>query len=187
MNRTHDAHTGAHQYADKEAKRASRKVRKAIQYSCGLTCKSVAELTQTAHRLAYDEAYGHAYRGLLMQVIKSEVFGLKREVSEAFDRFNAERDAVHVTTFEENAELVRQYHDEAGWLADLKTRAAALDCRISTDEPVNDDVPPEYRGPYALRGPLSYGNQGTYEAHVPGVNLVLLADQIAQIERERAS
>jgi hypothetical protein len=119
--RTHDAHTGAHEYADKDARRVSRKVFKAVKYT--VSDKAAKELKRVAYRLAYDEGYGPVYRDLLKREIESNVLDTVRE---AFDRFNAERDAVHITTFEEDAELVRQAteQDDADRLADLQERAS---------------------------------------------------------------
>jgi hypothetical protein len=174
-NTTHDADRGAHDYADKEARRVSRKVSKAVQYT--VSDKAAKELKQVAYRLAYDEAYGPVYRDLLKHEIESRVLD---KVREAFVRFNAEseakhdawrqqqrRDAVHVTTFEENGELVRQATE-----ADEQDRArlerfAALSKRAD-----------------ALG--LDIVNDG-YAAVPDGDSLDALETQIAEIEQERAS
>jgi hypothetical protein len=62
----------------------------------------------------------------------------------------------------------------------LRKRAATLGLRIIVDdEIVDEDMAPEFRGPYTLADANS-----KYWAHSPGVNLDLLEIQITQIETE---
>ena len=65
-------------------------------------------------------------------------------------------------------------------IEDLRIRAESLDLKIIEGPPSDDEtIPVEYRGSYTL-----ICAQMGYWAHVSGVNLAGLKDQLGQIERE---
>jgi hypothetical protein len=85
----------------------------------------------------------------------------------------------------EGLTMTAKIHDITGRLNSAKLEALRRCARklgliIRVVREINEDVMPEFSGPYALID----ADTGYYEAHIPGVNLAVLAEQIAQIEAE---